>query len=145
MSKFLLYLLLQISKAFVYSKIQFLFENIFSSEFGPPAQPRPCWPAPHHRPPRARSAHPSLRGLGIIAKSRLYFEFAQPGDDAFSLCHRQAGPTCQIHPLPRAGRPRSETPRAATPPRRCLMPRMPPSFYSPPSSLSPLNPLQTEP
>jgi hypothetical protein len=28
------------------------------------------------------------------------------------------------------------------PPRRCLTPRMPPSFYSPPSSLSPLNPLQ---
>jgi hypothetical protein len=30
------------------------------------------------------------------------------------------------------------------PPRRCPAPRMPPSFYNPPSSLSPLNPLQTE-
>jgi hypothetical protein len=49
---------------------------------------------------RVRSAHPGLRGLGVIAKSRLYFEFAQPDDDAFSLCHRQLGPTCQIHPFP---------------------------------------------
>jgi hypothetical protein len=62
---------------------------------------------------RTRSTHPSLRGLGIIAKSHLYFEFAQPGDDAFSLCHCQEGPTCQIHPLPRAGRPQSEIPRAS--------------------------------
>jgi hypothetical protein len=60
-----------------------------------------------------------------------------------SLC--QPGPTCQINPLPRAGRPRLEIPHAAAPSRRCLAPRMPPSFYSPPSSLSPLNPLQTEP
>jgi hypothetical protein len=35
-------------------------------------------------------------------------------------------------------------PRAAAPPRRCLAPRMPPSIYSPPSSLPPLNSLQTE-
>jgi hypothetical protein len=35
-------------------------------------------------------------------------------------------------------------PRAAAPPRRCLAPWMPPSFYSSPSSLPPLNPLQTE-
>jgi hypothetical protein len=136
MSKFLLNLLLQISKAFVYSKIQFLFKKNFSSEFGRPGPASPvlarsALQATAH----ARSAHPGLRGLGVIAKSRLYFKFAQPGDDAFSLCHRQPGPTCQIHPLP----------RAAAPPRRCPAPRMPPSFYSPPSSLSPLNPLQTEP
>jgi hypothetical protein len=65
--------------------------------------------------PRAHSAHPGLRGLGVIAKSRLYFESAQPDDDAFSLCDRQAGPTYQIHPLPHTGRPRSEFPRAAAP------------------------------
>jgi hypothetical protein len=35
MSKFLLNLLVQISKALVYSKIQFLFEKEFSSDFGP--------------------------------------------------------------------------------------------------------------
>jgi hypothetical protein len=52
----------------------------------------------------------------------------KPAASPLSLC--QPGPTCQIHPLP---------------PRRCPAPRMPSSFYSPPSSLSPLNPLQTEP
>jgi hypothetical protein len=100
MTKFLLNLLLQISKAYVYSKIQFLFEKNFSSEFGP-ASPVLARSAPHAA-ARTHSAHPGLRGLGVIAKSRLYFEFTQPGDDAFSLCHRQAGPTYQIHPLPRA-------------------------------------------
>jgi hypothetical protein len=35
-------------------------------------------------------------------------------------------------------------PSAAAPRRRCLAPWMPPSFYSSPSSLPPLNPLQTE-
>jgi hypothetical protein len=35
MSKFLLNLLVQISKAFVYSKIQILFGNNFSSDSGP--------------------------------------------------------------------------------------------------------------
>jgi hypothetical protein len=43
MSKFLLNLLLQISKAFVYSKIKFLFRKEFSFTFGPigPAASRP--------------------------------------------------------------------------------------------------------
>jgi hypothetical protein len=35
MSKFLLNLLVQIFKALVYSKIQFLLEKEFSSDFGP--------------------------------------------------------------------------------------------------------------
>jgi hypothetical protein len=104
MTKFLLNLLLQISKVFVYSKIQFLFKKIFFSEFGPPGPTSPVLArsAPQAA-ARAHSAHPGLRGLGVIVKNRLYFEFVQPGDGAFSLCHRQAGPTCQIHPLPRAG------------------------------------------
>jgi hypothetical protein len=90
-----------------------LFEKNFSSEFGPPGTASPV--LARSAPQAAacvHSAHPGLRGLGVIAKSRLYFEFPQPGDDAFSLCHRQLGPTCQIHPLPRAGRPRSKIPRA---------------------------------
>jgi hypothetical protein len=41
MSKFLLNPLLQISKALVNSKIQFLFEKNFSSEFGPPGPASP--------------------------------------------------------------------------------------------------------
>jgi hypothetical protein len=92
MSKFLLNLLLQISKALVNSKIQFLFEKNFSSEFGP-ASPVLAHSAPQAT-ARTRSAHPGLRGLGVFAKSRLFFEYAQPGNDAFFLCHRHAGLAC---------------------------------------------------
>jgi hypothetical protein len=93
MSKFLLNLLLQISKALVNSKIQFLFEKNFSSEFSPPgpASPVLARSAPQAA-TRARSAHPGLRGLVVFAKSRLFFEFAQPDDDAFFLCHCHEGP-----------------------------------------------------
>jgi hypothetical protein len=104
MSKFLLNLLLQISKAMVNSKIQFLFEKNFSSEFGPPG---PASPVLARSAPQAavctRSAHPGLRGLGVFAKSRLFFEFAQPVDDVFFLCHRHVGPACQLRRLPRIG------------------------------------------
>jgi hypothetical protein len=41
--------------------------------------------------------------------------------------------------------PRRPIPVINTPCRRSPAPRMPPSFYSPPSSLFPLNPLQTKP
>jgi hypothetical protein len=82
-------------------KIHFLFEKNFFSEFGPPgpASPVLAYSAPQAA-TRARSAHPGLGGLGVIAKSCLYFKFAQPCDDAFSLSHRQAGCTRQIHLLP---------------------------------------------
>jgi hypothetical protein len=111
MSKFLLNLLLQIFKALVNSKIQFLFEKNFSSEFGPPG---PASPVLARSAPQAAarvcSAHPGLRGLGVFAKSRLFFEFAQPGDDAFFLCHRHAGPACQLRRLPHVGRPEARHP-----------------------------------
>jgi hypothetical protein len=107
-----------------------LFEKNFSSEFGPPG---PTSPVLARSAPqvavRVRSAHPGLRGLGVIAKSRLYFEFAQPDDDAFSLCHRQLGPTCQIHPLPCAGRPQSKIPRASP---QLIAPRLPASIIATP-------------
>jgi hypothetical protein len=60
-------------------------------------------------------AHPGLRGRGVIARSRLFFEFAQPGGYAFSLCHRHVGPTCHLCRLPRAARPRLKFPSAAAP------------------------------
>jgi hypothetical protein len=89
------------------------------------------------------STHLGLRSLGVFVKSRLFFEFVQPDDDAFSLCHHHVGPAYRLHRLPRAGRPRSEFLCATAPLRRC--PRLGcPEFYNPPSSLSPLNPLQTE-
>jgi hypothetical protein len=68
MSKFLLNLLVQISKA-VYSKIQILFGNNFSSDFGP---------APARFAPAAvvRALGPlGLSSIGIFAKRRLFFEF----------------------------------------------------------------------
>jgi hypothetical protein len=114
MSKFLLYLLLQISKALVNSKMQFLFEKNSSSKFGPPgpASPVLACSAPQAA-THVRSAHPGLRGLGVFAKSRLFFEFVQPGDDAFFLCHRHVGPACQLRRLPCIGRPEACLPRAS--------------------------------
>jgi hypothetical protein len=81
---------------------------------GQPAHPasQPSQPRRAH----ARSAHPGLRGIGVFAKNRFFFEFVQPDDDAFSLCHHHAGPACRLHRLPRTGRPLSEFLRAAAPP-----------------------------
>jgi hypothetical protein len=109
----------------IIQKSNFIRKRIFPSRLAQSAQ-RPAGPSglsaqPAPPPffscrPHVRSAHPGLRDLGIFAKSRLFFEFAQPGDDAFSLCHRHAGPTCRLRRLPRAGQPRSEFLRAAAPP-----------------------------
>jgi hypothetical protein len=113
-------------------KTQILFRKEFSFAFGPigPAASRPARPLSPASPPahspflpqatRVRSAHPGLRGIGVFAKRRLFFKFAQPSDDAFSLCHCQAGPTHQLHLPPSAGRsqPRrrlSRPPRATQP------------------------------
>jgi hypothetical protein len=57
MSKFLLNLLVQISEAFVYSKIQILFGNNFSSDSGP-SGPAPA-ASPAGRRARARSTQPT--------------------------------------------------------------------------------------
>jgi hypothetical protein len=54
MSKFHLNLLVQIFKAFVYSKIQILFGNNFSSDSGP-SGPTPSSPGPLN--PAGRRAH----------------------------------------------------------------------------------------
>jgi hypothetical protein len=75
MSKFLINLLLQISKALVNSKIQFLIWKFFFLAFGPadlaahlalgPAGSR--WPLLSHRP--AQAAQPA-RAIGVIAEVR---------------------------------------------------------------------------
>jgi hypothetical protein len=130
MSKFLLNLLLQISKALVNSKFQFLFEKNFSSEFGPPGPASPVLTC--SAPPvtaRVHSTHLGLRGLGVFAKSRLFFEFAQPGDDAFFLCHRHAGPTCQLHRLPHVSRPEARLLCASL---QLIAPRLPASNIATP-------------
>jgi hypothetical protein len=108
-------------------KNQILFGKEFSFAFSPigPAASRPAQPLSpaSHRPlplfsrrPRVRSAHPGLRSIGVFAKRRLPFKFAQPGDDAFSLCHHQAGPNRQLHLPPSAGRSRPRR-RLSWPPR----------------------------
>jgi hypothetical protein len=154
MSKFLLNLLLQISKTLVNSKIQFLFKKNFSSEFiplGPAGLPTPpslaCRPAHAIQPLPSpnRPAHLASQPLGprvplaYFTEDIFLFGSRLPEPAAFSFCQRHAGPTYQFRRLPRAGRPRSEFSS-----RRCPAPRMPPSLYSPPSSLPPLIPLQTE-
>jgi hypothetical protein len=106
MSKFPLNLLLQISKALVYLKIQFLFEKEFSSDFGPsgPAPPALARYAPQATGSPLGPLSPSR--VGIFAERRIPFDFAHSGRDAFSLSrHCHVGPTCQLHSLPHAGRP----------------------------------------
>jgi hypothetical protein len=45
-----------------------------------------------------------LSSLGVFAKGRLFFEFAQSGNDAFSLsCHCQVSPARQFRPFPHVG------------------------------------------
>jgi hypothetical protein len=146
MSKFLLNLL-QISKALVNSKIQFLIRKFIFPNFRPsrPCGPLGIWPSPptSHTAPRRRKA--PGRPVQPARRSRLHgkyvflFRSRLPGGYASSLCHRHAGPACRLHHLHRAGQPRS-----GFSPCRCPAPQMPLSVYSPPSSLPPLNPLQTE-
>jgi hypothetical protein len=120
MSKFLLNLLVQIFKAFVYSKNQILFGNNFSSDFGP----APSSPGPQAA---VRALGPlGLSSVGVFAKRRLFFEFAQSLNDVSSLSRRcQVAPTHQIHPLPRAGRPESRLHRASP---QLITPRLPTSI-----------------
>jgi hypothetical protein len=136
MSKFLLNLLLQISKALVNSKIQFLIQKSFFLVFGP-ADPTARSAFGLASPPAAPfptgQNHPG-RPIQPVRQSRPRGKYVflfrsclpEPAASPSSLC--QLGPTCQNHPLPRAGQPQSEIS-----PRRCPAPRMPLSFYSPPS------------
>jgi hypothetical protein len=100
MSKFLLNLFVQISKALVYSKFYFLLEKEFSSDFGPssPAPPDLARYAPQTA---GSSLGPSR--VGIFAERSILFDFAHSGRDAFSLsCHCHVGHACELlSPSPR--------------------------------------------
>jgi hypothetical protein len=64
--------------------------------------------------PQAAMHMLDLSSLGVFAKRRLFFEFAQSVNDASSLSRRcQVGPARQFHPLPRTGRPKSRLHRAS--------------------------------
>jgi hypothetical protein len=92
-----------------------------------------------------------LSSLGVFAKRRLFFEFAQSGNDASSpSCHCQVGPTRQFHPLPRVGRPQSRrhltSPHPITP--RCPTSSIETPFKAPysPALIPPLeSPLTPSP
>jgi hypothetical protein len=76
MSKLLLNLLVQISKALVYSKIHFLFEKEFSSYFGPSG---PAPPALAHFAPQAAGSPLSPFGpssFGVFVERRISFDIA---------------------------------------------------------------------
>jgi hypothetical protein len=153
MSKFLLNLLLQISKALINSKIQFLFKKNFSSEFsplGPAGLPTPpalaCrWAqAVQPLPGPNRPAHLASQQLGLrvplayFTEDFFLFGSHLPKPAAFSLCHRHVGPACQFRRLSHAGRPWSEfSPRRRSPvplPRASDGPEpLQPSLITPPS------------
>jgi hypothetical protein len=140
MSKFLLNVLLQISKALVNSKIQFLIQKFF---FLISAQPtlrptRPLaqpahWPCHPRRPKPSWPAHPARASVTSSREIRLTFWFApsEPTTSPTSLC--QLGPTYQFHPPPPATRahPRQHRSPATGP--------LPPRLHFP-SLKSPLKP-----
>jgi hypothetical protein len=48
----------------------FIRKEFFSQNSAHPAQPRPCWPAPHRRPPRARARPiPACAALAYLPKA----------------------------------------------------------------------------
>jgi hypothetical protein len=114
MSKYLLNLLLQISKALVNSKIQFLIRKFIFLDFRPgrPRGPLGLWPSPPtgrtapHRPKApGRPVQPTRRSR-LHGKYVFLFRSRLPEPAASSLCHQHAGPACWLHRLHRAGQPR---------------------------------------
>jgi hypothetical protein len=118
---------------------------IFNSEtlflaFGPfglwPSPPTGrAIPAGRNRPgrPIQPARRSRLRGKYVFP---LGSRLPEPAASPSSLC--QPGPKCQIHPLPRAGRPRSEIPRVAAPRLGCPRAFTTLPHHSPP--LIPFNP-----
>jgi hypothetical protein len=104
---------------------------------------RPLSPVPPPPAGRARTLGPSrparpwrncqkLSLLRVCAARRL----------RLSLCHHHAGPTCQLHHLPRGADPGQNFPAPPLSLRCCLTPWMPPNFYNSASSLPPLTPFK---
>jgi hypothetical protein len=78
MSKFLLNLRLQISKALVNSKIQFLIQKFFFFLISARPTPRPAWPLaqPAHRPRHPRRPKSPGRPIQPACRSRLHRKYA---------------------------------------------------------------------
>jgi hypothetical protein len=112
MSKFLLNLPLQISKALVNSKIQFLIEKSFFSCFRPgqPCGPFGLWPsqptgnAVPRMPKLPRPAHPAARRSRLRGKYVFLFSSRLPELAASPSSLYQPGPICQMCLPHHAGR-----------------------------------------
>jgi hypothetical protein len=110
MSKFLLNLLLQISKVLVNSKIQFLIQKFLFPYFRPGRRcgPLSLWPSPLVAPPPQAETVPAGPPSRVsVASSReiclpFWFAPSEPAASPSSLC--QPGPSCQLHPPPPAAR-----------------------------------------
>jgi hypothetical protein len=125
MSKFLLNLLPQISKALVNSKIQFLIRKFLFPYFRPgrPCGPLGLWPASPlvAPPPQAETIPADPPSCASVAPSweiRLPFWFApsEPAASPSSIC--QLGPSCQLHPPPPTARARPRHHRSSATERR---------------------------
>jgi hypothetical protein len=125
MSKFLL----QISKALVNSKIQFLFEKNFSSEFGPPGPPSPVL-ARSTPQATARVLDPSrpARAWRIYQKPPLIRVCAARRRRVLPLSPPR-GPRLSASSSPRVGRPEACLPRASS---QLIAPRPPASIIATP-------------
>ncbi len=138
MSKFLLNLLLQISKALLYSKIKFLFRKEFSFTFGPigpaasrpshgplvffqpTAPPLPTGPQPLGRPSRPARGSASSRAAFTPLRTRL-----TGGPHLSSLTSGSARVRPRRHRLPPL-QPRRPAPHLGMPPEP-----LPPHHHSP--------------
>jgi hypothetical protein len=133
-------------------KNQFLIRKFFSLLSARPT-PRPVRPLaqPAHRPRRPRRpksswpAHPARASVVSSRKICFPFQITPSRAGCLSLValstrpHLSDSPPSPRRPTP-VGNPRCRRSLAPLP-----APRMPPSFYSTPSSISPLHPLQTKP
>jgi hypothetical protein len=95
---------------------------------------------------RKRPAGPSSPRVGrVFAGNTFSFsDHAFPSRPPPPSVTAMRGPLVSFVVSPASADPGRNFPCATAPPRRCLAPGMPPSFYNSPSSFPPLNPLQTE-
>jgi hypothetical protein len=146
MSKFLLNVLLQISKALLNSKNLIFNSEIIFPCFRPgqlcgpfpqaktvPAGP-PAAPSPQAKTVPAGTSSPCV-GRVFVGNTFSLSDHAFPSRPPHPPLSVNRAPPLRFTPSPMPTDPDWKSPA----------PRMPPSFYNPPSSLSSLNPLQTEP
>jgi hypothetical protein len=106
MLKFLLNLLVQISKAFVYSKIQNFIQKYFPSAFGPSGLSAQPWPILFF--PTGQFSLPSPLGLGLPAGPARHHGPTGHWSSSSSRTEAKHGAA--------AGRPRAASTVAPTPP-----------------------------